>query len=404
MAVIPRRHGFSLLELIIAMALGLVLISVVYAGFRVAAQSVTVTERLALENRLLIGGVVLSLDEVDHWTSLDHPTITTRQLLRTSGPFKSIGAQNGGYAGDGSDWAQLPQPFTPLSAGWPTSGVSLTDSGTYDPVWLANDPATWYRGDGAFHTNSRSDADASPFGNYALFAAVGGAAVAVGPSGSATQPTSQNWLPRQQRGLKYCLGFYGWFSYVPANTLLDWYEISDTNGPHAVRPNDLWPQWVFTSAQAASPNQGRFTLQGGSGSGNLQTGAERGATRAFWLYSNQVAIAAPSPGATPDEQRRRCVINRQMSTSFTPGGSDEAVSTYPLVLAQLDPGQALIASGPSHWPTVTYGVRRTMKWGMIINLCTVRSVDPVSGQMTELRFPATGTTLRGARWARGLDQ
>jgi hypothetical protein len=44
-----------------------------------------------------------------------------------------------------------------------------------------------------------------------------------------------------------------------------------------------------------------------------------------------------------------------------------------------------------------------MKWSMIVNLCTVRIEDPVTGRMSELSFTATGTTLRGARMSRGLD-
>jgi len=44
-----------------------------------------------------------------------------------------------------------------------------------------------------------------------------------------------------------------------------------------------------------------------------------------------------------------------------------------------------------------------MKWQAILNICYVRIIDPINGRMTQIVFPVTGTTLRGARISRGLD-
>ena len=417
------RQAFSLIEVIIAISLGMVVLITMYAGFRVATQSIAITERLALENKLLIGGMVSAMEEVDQWTAFDRPD---HQPLRTTGALKVITPGAGGYTPDGSDWSTLPQPFTPFGTGsgsgsWSVSGAGLA----YASTWLVNDPATWYRGDGAlaltygkptsaievdkvkpFHT------DQSPWGNYALFACAG-EAVQVTPQGTETVPldAERRWLAAQHKGLKYGLGFYGWYAYLPANAFIDYYDVDDgtARGIRSFELRELLASTAPTPTMAELRGAGRMRRQMGSGyGGNLQTGAERAVTRPFSLYTNHLGIATFAPDATAEQKRKRLIINRQMAGAWIPpanlaGKKDEGASTYPTLLASLAGPRPLIATGPRHWPTVSSDVRRTMKWSMMINLCTVRLEDPLTGRMSELSFTTTGTTLRGARMSRGLD-
>lgn len=396
------RHAFSLVEVIIAIALGMVILVTIYAGFRVASQSVTITERMALENKLLIGGMVGALEELDHWTAFDRPG---HQPLRPNGPFKTIQPGAGGYAEDGSDWSSLPQPFTPFNAAssggaasWPASGAPLP----YASRWLVNDPATWYRGDGGLaYRDGGFRTDLSPWGNYALFSCAA-ANVQVAPEGGGDVAVAQRWLPAQHKGLKYGLGFYGWYAYLPANAFIDYYDVQE-GGSRGIRPSEfrLLDDTPNQQTMHQIGQAGRLRRQIGTGSGLLMTGSERAATRPFSLYTNHLGISAYPPGAGADEQRQRVNINRQMAGSF--GWGAEAISTYPALLSSLAAPRPLVASHPRHWPEVGFDVRRTMKWSMVINLCTIRAEDPVTGRMAEISFTAIGTTLRGARMTRGLD-
>ena len=68
-----RRRGFTLIELMLAMALGMVIVFTAFAGIRVAGQCYTISTRLSLENSMLRVGFMQSLDELDFWTSYDNP-------------------------------------------------------------------------------------------------------------------------------------------------------------------------------------------------------------------------------------------------------------------------------------------------------------------------------------------
>src|SRR5947209_7664141 len=65
----PSQAAFTLIELLIAMALGLVVLLTAFAGFRVTAQALTASRRIAVENNLMRLGVQLALEEADYWTA-----------------------------------------------------------------------------------------------------------------------------------------------------------------------------------------------------------------------------------------------------------------------------------------------------------------------------------------------
>ena len=67
----PSQAAFTLIELLIAMALGLVVLLTAFAGFRVTAQALTASRRIAVENNLMRLGVQLARREGDVGTALD---------------------------------------------------------------------------------------------------------------------------------------------------------------------------------------------------------------------------------------------------------------------------------------------------------------------------------------------
>ncbi len=77
-----RRRGFTLLEVSIAMALGLIIILTLLAVLRTTSATVNASRRLAIENGLMRAGLIAALEEVDWWGSYDDPDDATLQGLR----------------------------------------------------------------------------------------------------------------------------------------------------------------------------------------------------------------------------------------------------------------------------------------------------------------------------------
>ena len=174
------RSGFTLIELMLAVALGSLLVYTAIAGFRVASQTVTITNRMCLENSLIRAGIGEAHNQLDFWTNLDDPDDTANQRLRAAA-IANANAHGGNMGGDGLPTstglafapmkAVFPPNMLPRSPGTisPRSQVprfpnalnpqvlttaqldSMADwegDAGFDPtyVWAPHDPRTWYRG------------------------------------------------------------------------------------------------------------------------------------------------------------------------------------------------------------------------------------------------------------------
>jgi prepilin-type N-terminal cleavage/methylation domain-containing protein len=162
----PRRAAFTLLEMMIAIALSLVVVYTAFAGLRVASQTMTLCNRLSVENGLMRVGFIAALEDLDHWSSYDSPGDTTQQPLRAMG-----------------------MPFAPLA---------------YDPDFRMSEPKTWWRNFG-YSSNSKR------WGKYDNFSRVGHPDVV------------DAWLPEQIAAINGSLGHYAMVDYLPGGSIYSFY-------------------------------------------------------------------------------------------------------------------------------------------------------------------------------------
>jgi hypothetical protein len=397
-----NRRAFTLIEILISIGLGLIIIGTVYAGFRVSTQAMIVCNRLSIENRLLTAGFARSLQEVDFWGNFDRPGFTPCRTV----PTKAIDGVNGGYDGSGGDATQLPQPFTAFSRSWKDGLSDNAGSALYDQVWLPHDPKTWYRGDG--QSGAYGWADDSVWGDYGLFSCAEssvehrGEVTPVGIDGGSDLHT---WYARQQKGLKYALGFYGWWDYLPANAIINWYE-----GPRPIAPFEMRSRYGIPQVSAPPgglpvpppmipvSEVGRFPWWMG---GAFSSHNDRPVTRASFLWEQGLGICAPRPaiGANPaDDANEALRLNRWVHGSRWLHW--EWQTPWNLIGMNLSRPQPLLVNRPRAWPKVTWDVRRYKMFSRTVNECFVRVFDPLTGKMVEINFRTTGTTLRGARLQR----
>ena len=129
------KRGFTLIELMISIALGLMIVYVATAGFRVASQSITMTNRLAIENDILRAGCLAANERLDFWADYDNPDgDASEQTLRGKDATGGL-------------------PFTPMSLVFPrqvdtSSPPNPELNRGWDPqeLWSAADPRLWWHG------------------------------------------------------------------------------------------------------------------------------------------------------------------------------------------------------------------------------------------------------------------
>ena len=76
------HRGFTLIEMVIALGVGLVVIFLAMAGLRLTAQTLALTRQLALQNDLMRSGLLTALEDRDFWTLYDDPDDAANQGLR----------------------------------------------------------------------------------------------------------------------------------------------------------------------------------------------------------------------------------------------------------------------------------------------------------------------------------
>ncbi len=428
------RAGFTLIEMIIGLALGLLVLYAATAGFRAASIATATANRLSLENALMREGMHRARDEVDFWTDYDDPTDATRQELRPV------------YV-DGSDGDQVRgQAFTPFSR-IPTFARAGTlgdeSSRGWNPgpdSWQPHDSRTWYRGNLAEKATrvewNKTGTIKMPegdlrFGRYAIFSSVA-SSFALGdwscddnaqfdkgpftdaslttpapgsapilPYGEVTIP--HTWYPNQMAGLMGALGWYGAIDYMPCNTTWSYYK------PY-VRDGGRWGStslggfplfMVHCGGGYGAPWKyadmcflDRSSCHGDTkGSGvNTSRGTFDVTQGSSYLVPNPNAPVPGGFGITASDYRYR---TSRYAHSINVGGPSEG--DFVGVLAATAQFLPVLDQRPKTWPAVDVAVARMLTFGRYTNTCRIQRVVPVSGEVVELSFTSLGTSLRGAR-------
>ncbi len=444
------RRAFTLIELLIAMALGTVIIYTAVAGFRLASSSITIANRLSLENRIIRAGMANALDQADFWTDVDAPggdttdTAFNGQALRVwteKHPYYRIGGRNADIDSlPGGDWWMYSwhpdnesfefepsrtkgAPFTPFSASsgamaalWPRVSNPANPelergwSATY--AWPASDPRTWWYGDyGSVLDECWADMG-SPVGpnflfnwqetgRYGLFANrnarpnLGNDTVTFyGDSGRFGQvDASHSWRDNQLWSLRNSLGVYGLADYLPANAISVIYGGFDyTRASDTITPVDERTVQQFTGmSNYHFPQQAR-TMQG---------------TVIGFFPFNPYMFISPSSEQQPlwynynssEDTINRIIGQQRGQSSYKDGRFDNYARLYNSTSIV----KPLLPQKPDSWPDCSVRTYRHLKVGHFITSCEVTWTSPLTGERSSISFNSFGTTLRGARQQRALN-
>ncbi|HEX3132168.1 MAG TPA: prepilin-type N-terminal cleavage/methylation domain-containing protein [Planctomycetota bacterium] len=354
-----KRHAFTLLELMIAISLGMMIVYTAVTGFRAAASGISTANRMALSNSLLRAAFIQSLEEVDLWLAYDDPTSTdaTQQKLRTVSPYTSETGRVQGL------------PFAPFDQTIPGASITKTTSLFGDErdrgwdasyQWPSADPRSWWRANAA----EQNGTDLR-MGDHSLYA-------------DTMDASPHPWLFRQMDQLKIALGYQGLCEYLPANM--------------------LYPYISFTSRQEL--NKGKM-LQEFLGRGRPQfvngdggTSFAQGRYRPTKDTSFAILPLHPSGGDLPLADYLRWNRDKTSTGSWSDGNDIEGF--YKRIRSY----EELPSSRPAHWPIVSVSVARYVSHNRFAATCWIRWTDPLTGQQSEFSFNGFGTTLRGARQQR----
>ncbi|MBA3700568.1 MAG: prepilin-type N-terminal cleavage/methylation domain-containing protein [Planctomycetes bacterium] len=438
------QRAFTLIEMMIAIGLGMLVIYTAIAGFRVASQSVTLANRLSLENSLIRAGFQEAHHQMDFWTNLDDPDDATRQRLRGT-----VTMGTGGGVGEKlNDIGFSPTvgfPFAPMSSIFPAnqpmkSGMPVVDSavprfsnplGTpwapvlpldgsaptpanwnltadsdvgFDPTyaWAPHDPRTWYRGN-VIEKERGDDWDSYIgvpvwFGRYGIFTNTdegsGMAFRAFNPKPHHSDPDSaryqagysttsmkpHRWYGRQILGLSRALGFYGMCDYLPSHTI---YSVYTSYAGGRTSPGGI-PKYFL-------PDKG-FLI--GTGMHEIHGLGLHGLT-----HAQSFGVCNPANRTVSDTD----LVNEHFRywesdySTYWNTGNATALQDFMRVTLSLD---TLMKKSPIHWPVLSVGVAHYIKSAKFANVARVRWTNPLTGAESELSFTGVGTTLRGARMQR----
>jgi prepilin-type N-terminal cleavage/methylation domain-containing protein len=383
-------RGFTLIELLISLGLGVVLVYTSFAGFRVASQSVVVSNRLSLENSLMRAGYFQSHDNVDFWTDCDDPEDTPGGIGQ---PLRRMG----------------PLTFTPVKDAIARSGTTRERQRGWnrDERWKPCDPATWWRG--SLAESYRGDLR---FGRYAIFtntddpaaATVDGAmevkgnAAFGGDYGAVDVPHC--WLDNQLHGLLRGLHFYGAAEYLPSNTIFAAYQ------PYVEHVPGWGGDWVDLDAGTGRGGCPQFYSRWNSRFCN-DDGVQQ-IPRGLWrltMASAFLMVRPEVPGSVGAIEAPATLVDcndHMYRIGYTANVNDTGPEGWQAFQKRSAAPRALFPAAlqPAHWPSVTVSTARFIKNRRFIAMNRVRWISPTTGEVAEISFSGFGTSLRGARQQR----
>ncbi|MBA3684594.1 MAG: prepilin-type N-terminal cleavage/methylation domain-containing protein [Planctomycetes bacterium] len=366
-------RAFTLVELLVALALGLIIAFTAYAGLRVAAKTMTVAQNLSRENRVLADGYARAMGESDFWWAEDDPFDPAGQQQRR--PFDDAG--NPGIASSTAYNVVNGVPGQETVFGQPFAPLDLSDE-----YWnyKVSDPRTW----------SRQGYYKSPHflgwttGSYAQVGCIGH------PDGESA------WMHVEQDRMYANLGWNGYVDYLPNPWIVGYYlgrasaaaPTTDSAGRSIMGTADWWEMSAFPRGLfLISMNAHEIWL-------NSSQAPEKALGRSgVHLYDITTAFA-PRPGWTAEGAGSVYVRVSQRSVVKRLG---EMTALQPSLYASL-PHVALTRRG---WPESQVKVLRTsdaLETGRVEAI--VGFTNPTTGASRQFSFAPIPTSLRGARQQR----
>lgn len=443
--------AFTLIEMMIAVALGSMIILVAVSGFRTASQTITVANRLSLENSLLRAGYFEAQIQLDFWTNLDDPTKPDAER-----PLKSESLS----VGQITDWTGRGRnrglPFTPMSVLssrgiWPKGGgnprvgspTSLPDGAKgnfimprtsaqisdnsweldrgWDPTfyWSPHDPRTWCRANMAEKdrgNNGRGNDGTDNLppiinGRYAIFGNTNPNSYSLAtytikpdlnnPDGAQRYNTVQvsytgypstnihSWYYNQLNGLVDAMGYAAFCDYLPSNSIYTWHSNVGDRTLGDINKYGITPDFNFTNWDGNQRNS---------------RGIYRNTYSVVFGYLNPRAPdnwdpMNVQPMLTGNKLRQPFFQHFDADYNATDAGSG-GVKQLQWFLQHINYPESLITSKPVNWPEVQVSVGRLIKNAHFIAVAKVWRFSPQTGETIELSWTGLGTNLRGARQQR----
>lgn len=441
----PSVRAFTLIELMIAIGLGMLLVYTAVAGFRVASQTMTLANQLSLENALIRAGFTEAHQQLDFWTNLDDPDRADRQRLRGT-------VSLGGGMGDRITWMGMPRtvglPFTPFSGTNGTlrpnqpmkTGMPTTDSavprfpnnlGTpqapiipldgspttpanwldkadsdigFDPTfaWAPHDPRTWFRGNCI--EKNRGNNGSIPelaylpstwFGRYAIFTNLDeGAALSLRTETVRTTPADGSTAYNTTYSAT-AQPPHRWYArqLIGLARALGFYGMCDY-----LPSNMIYTTYTSYSGNTSPGGLPQYFLPGQGFIGQGMNGIP-----ALGLYALTVTqsygIMNPYPRTVTDGDLAG-EHYRYYDSDYSAYGAGTNRDRLQQFMQTTLGAELMMEQSPANWPSVTVGVARYIKSAKFANVARVRWTSPLTGNTAELSFTGVGTTLRGARMQR----
>ncbi len=342
----PNANAFTLIEMIIALALGATLCMTTFSVVRVASQSVTVANQMSVENQLFRAGLSVALEDIDFWYPYDHPSDVTQQPLRsTAVPLGS-------------------NPFRPM---------------TIDARFDQSTPKTWWRGLPVGNFTKR-------FGDYSMFAKCGYASVPAKPTGDAMR----RWLPETFKRINDTLGHFALIDYLPANSMYQYFDDSGSGDRDGQIPDEFLQCNGIGFDATSDPRTNPRMMMPTGGFYDIARDIE------FLTFSAAFPITA-------NEEYLAKGVNRGAFADYYLSGmvTDDWRTTK--LHEKCSHREQVQDLHPKHWPDVKVDLRRFFYHVRSLTLSTITMGNPLTGAVTKMQLSAVGTTLRGARQQRGLD-
>ncbi len=384
-------RAFTLVELLVAMALGLIVAFAAFAAFRVAGKCMAAAHNLSRENRVIAQGYAAAMTEADFWFAEDDPYDASGQAQRRS------------YGLDGNPIAV----GADYSYGQPFAAMDLTDE-----FWNFNvaDQRTWSR-QGEYKTTNFMFSGG--VGSYAQLGCIGH-----------PDPTGEcAWMHVVQDRLYACLGWSGYIDYLPNPWTLGYYlgRQTYTPGPYWYAPLRTWtgvdpdpllqtfnsfgimvtneqygramyafPEDFFRTAMNAYPHfQSSYHAP------------EKALGRSGVHLFDITTAFAPRPGWTADG----APAEYQRAAKGTILGRDvprfRMVGEWPALASGMTASMPHVSVTPNGWPALTMRVLRTSDVEVTGRTKAIIVItNPTTGSTQKISFLPIGSTLRGARQQR----